>query len=62
MTCSPDSFVFISVITLASVRLALAKEEEQSLQSGACISLHEDCSPSILISSGLELEEQQYIF
>ncbi|KAG1792555.1 hypothetical protein EV424DRAFT_1475756 [Suillus variegatus] len=47
------------VITLASVRLALAKEEEQSLQSGACISLHEDCSPSILISSGLELEEQQ---
>ncbi|KAG2127943.1 hypothetical protein DEU56DRAFT_872715 [Suillus clintonianus] len=47
------------VITLASVRLALAKEEEQSMQSGARISLHEDCSPSILISSALELEEQQ---
>ncbi|KAG1787612.1 uncharacterized protein HD556DRAFT_1434387 [Suillus plorans] len=48
------------IITLASVRLALAKEEEQSIQSGARISLHEDCSPSILISSGLELEEQQW--
>ncbi|KAG1746426.1 hypothetical protein EDB19DRAFT_1952649 [Suillus lakei] len=47
------------VITLASVRLALAKEEEQSMQSGARISLHEDCSPSILISLALELEEQQ---
>ncbi|KAG1775069.1 hypothetical protein EV702DRAFT_1180498 [Suillus placidus] len=47
------------VIALTSVQLALAKEEEQSLQSGACISLYEDCSPSILISSGLELEEQQ---
>ncbi|KAG0706718.1 hypothetical protein DFH29DRAFT_899642 [Suillus ampliporus] len=47
------------VITLVSIRLALAKEEEQSMQSGAHISLHEDCSPSILISSALELEEQQ---
>ncbi|KAG1897298.1 uncharacterized protein F5891DRAFT_1129937 [Suillus fuscotomentosus] len=44
------------VITLASVRLALAKEEEQSMQSGARISLYEDCSPSILISLALELE------
>ncbi|KAG2111751.1 hypothetical protein DEU56DRAFT_935828 [Suillus clintonianus] len=47
------------VITLASVRLALAKEEESDLQSGASLALHEDCSPSVLISSGLELEEQQ---
>ncbi|KAG1887840.1 hypothetical protein F4604DRAFT_1916666 [Suillus subluteus] len=42
-----------------SVQLVLAKEEEQSMQDGACISLHEDCSPSILITSGLELKEQQ---
>ncbi|KAG1787040.1 hypothetical protein EV424DRAFT_1476780 [Suillus variegatus] len=47
------------VITLASVRLALAKEDEMEIQSGSCLALHEDCSPSVLISSGLELEEQQ---
>ncbi|KAG2138229.1 hypothetical protein BD769DRAFT_1626642 [Suillus cothurnatus] len=48
------------VITLASVCLALAKEDEAEIQSGSCLALHEDCSPSVLISSGLELEEQQY--
>lgn len=32
------------------------------IQSGSCLALHEDCSPSVLISSGLELEEQQYVF
>ncbi|KAG2139540.1 hypothetical protein BD769DRAFT_1350679 [Suillus cothurnatus] len=47
------------IITLASVRLALAKEDEAEIQSGSCLALHEDCSPSVLISSGLELEEQQ---
>ncbi|KAG1787941.1 uncharacterized protein HD556DRAFT_1538926 [Suillus plorans] len=37
----------------------LAKEEEIEIHSGACLTLHEDCSPSVLISSGLELEEHQ---
>jgi hypothetical protein len=54
--------VLCLVITLASVRLALSKEEETDIQSGACLAMHEDCSPSVLISSGLELEEQQCVF
>ncbi|KAG2099572.1 uncharacterized protein F5147DRAFT_747267 [Suillus discolor] len=47
------------VVMLASVWLALTKEEEIDIRSGACLALHEDCSPSVLISSGLELKEQQ---
>ncbi|KAG1722176.1 uncharacterized protein EDB91DRAFT_1240244 [Suillus paluster] len=37
----------------------LAKEDEINLQTGTCLALHEDCTPSILISTSLELEEQQ---
>jgi len=48
-------------ITLASVRLELAKEDEKDIQTGACLALHEDCSQSVLISTGLELEEQQCV-
>ncbi|KAG1885253.1 hypothetical protein F4604DRAFT_1878622 [Suillus subluteus] len=46
-------------VTVASVRLELAREDEINLQTGTCLALHEDCTPSILISTGLELEEQQ---
>lgn len=46
-------------ITLASVRLELAKEEASEIETDGSRALHEDCSPSTLISSGLELEEQQ---
>ncbi|KAG1794813.1 uncharacterized protein HD556DRAFT_1474044, partial [Suillus plorans] len=46
-------------VTMASVRLELAREDEIDLQTGTCLALHEDCTPSILISTGLELEEQQ---
>ncbi|KAG1867715.1 hypothetical protein F4604DRAFT_1881617 [Suillus subluteus] len=35
------------------------KEDQNDLQTGTCLSLHEDCTPSMLISTGLELEEQQ---
>ncbi|KAG1823160.1 hypothetical protein DFJ58DRAFT_720087 [Suillus subalutaceus] len=45
-------------ITLASVRLELAKEEASEIELGGSHVLHEDCSPSALISSGLELKEQ----
>ncbi|KAG1775056.1 hypothetical protein EV702DRAFT_1199653 [Suillus placidus] len=45
-------------ITLASVRLELAKEDMSELELGGFHKLHEDCSPSVLISSSLELEEQ----
>ncbi|KAG2053534.1 hypothetical protein BDR06DRAFT_997114, partial [Suillus hirtellus] len=44
---------------MASVRLELAKEDESDLRTGTCLALHEDCTPSVLISTGLELEEQQ---
>ncbi|KAG1842059.1 hypothetical protein F4604DRAFT_1884809 [Suillus subluteus] len=47
-------------VTMASVRLELAREDEINLQTGTCLALHEDCTPSILISTGLELEEQQW--
>ncbi|KAG0693373.1 hypothetical protein DFH29DRAFT_985500 [Suillus ampliporus] len=46
-------------VTMASVRLELAREDEINLQTGTCLALHEDCTPSILISTGLELQEQQ---
>ncbi|KAG0695571.1 hypothetical protein DFH29DRAFT_984920 [Suillus ampliporus] len=46
-------------ITMASVRLELAREDQVDLQTGTCLALHKDCTPSVLISTGLELEEQQ---
>ncbi|KAG1827661.1 hypothetical protein EV424DRAFT_1537239 [Suillus variegatus] len=49
----------IESITLASVHLELAKEEAVEIGHGGSHALHKDCSPSTLISSGLELEEQQ---
>lgn len=44
---------------MASVRLELAREDQIDLQTGTYLALHEDCTPSVLISTGLELEEQQ---
>jgi hypothetical protein len=41
------------------MRLDLAKEDASEIEVGSSHALHEDCSPSVLISSGLELEEQQ---
>ncbi|KAG1726701.1 uncharacterized protein EDB91DRAFT_1330919 [Suillus paluster] len=35
------------------------KEDQIDLQTGTYLALHEDCTPSVLISTGLELEEQQ---
>ncbi|KAG1720834.1 hypothetical protein EDB19DRAFT_1898407 [Suillus lakei] len=46
-------------ITMASVRLELAREDQVDLQTGTYLALHEDCAPSVLISTGLELEEHQ---
>jgi hypothetical protein len=44
---------------MASVRLELARDDQNDIQTGTCLALHEDCTPSVLISTGLELEEQQ---
>jgi hypothetical protein len=49
-------------MTQAAVRLALSKAEAEEIERGNNISLHDDISPSTLISSGLELEDQQYVF
>lgn len=43
------------------MRLELARIEAAELESGTNISLHADVSPSILISSGIDLEDQQYV-
>lgn len=50
---------YITGITMGSVRLELAREDQAVLQTGTYFALHEDCTPSVLISTGLELEEQQ---
>ncbi|KIJ12364.1 hypothetical protein PAXINDRAFT_163929 [Paxillus involutus ATCC 200175] len=47
-------------IMLAAVRLQLAKEDAQQVHDGSCVTLHEDCSASVLISAGLELEQLQH--
>ncbi|KAG6379312.1 hypothetical protein JVT61DRAFT_11768 [Boletus reticuloceps] len=48
-------------MTLAAVMLQLAEEEGRDLINHADISLHPEVSPLILISSGLDLEDLQYV-
>ncbi|KAG2103729.1 uncharacterized protein F5147DRAFT_746669 [Suillus discolor] len=47
------------IVTMASARLELARDDQNDIQTGTCLALHKDCTPSVLISTGLELEEQQ---
>ncbi|KAG2051604.1 hypothetical protein BDR06DRAFT_1060927 [Suillus hirtellus] len=49
----------VASITQAAVRAQLVELEAQELEAGNDCSLHADVSPSILISSGIELEDQQ---
>ncbi|KAH7902904.1 hypothetical protein BJ138DRAFT_1120962 [Hygrophoropsis aurantiaca] len=49
----------VNAPTQSSIRLALAQEETCEIEKGHNISLHTEVSPSILVSSGLDLEEQQ---
>ncbi|KAG2128024.1 uncharacterized protein EDB93DRAFT_1243611 [Suillus bovinus] len=37
----------------------LAREDQVDLQTGTYLTLHKDCTPSVFISTGLELEEHQ---
>ncbi|KAG1888123.1 hypothetical protein F4604DRAFT_1877330 [Suillus subluteus] len=46
-------------MTQAAVRLALSMAEAAEIERGNNMSLHDDISPSVLISLGLELEDQQ---
>ena len=48
-----------TAITIGSVRCTLAEEEANALKNGTLISLHDEVSPSMLIMTGLELEELQ---
>ncbi|KIK90983.1 hypothetical protein PAXRUDRAFT_27206 [Paxillus rubicundulus Ve08.2h10] len=50
----------VETITLAAVHLKLAKQEAKDIQAGMTNILHEDCSPNVLISTVLELEDQRY--
>ncbi|KAG0696381.1 hypothetical protein DFH29DRAFT_1004599, partial [Suillus ampliporus] len=49
----------VASITQAAVRAQLMELEVQELEAGNDCSLHADVSPSIPISSGIELEDQQ---
>ncbi|KAG1908791.1 uncharacterized protein F5891DRAFT_1124415 [Suillus fuscotomentosus] len=46
-------------ITQAAVRLQLVELEARKLQAGTNMSLHTDISPSRLITSGIDLQDQQ---
>jgi len=52
-------FPCIIAVTMVSVQLELARDDQNDIQTGTCLALHEDCTPSVLISTGLELKEQQ---
>ncbi|KIJ58413.1 hypothetical protein HYDPIDRAFT_81314, partial [Hydnomerulius pinastri MD-312] len=49
----------INAPTQASVRLQLAKDDAKVLEQSSQPALHEEISPSVLISAGLDLEELQ---
>ena len=46
-------------VTQHGVRLVLAQEDAANLQQEGAENVHDDISPAILITSGLELESQQ---
>ncbi|KAH7905178.1 hypothetical protein BJ138DRAFT_1231765, partial [Hygrophoropsis aurantiaca] len=49
----------VDVLSLHAVRLQLAKDDAQMAKDESSPALHPDITPSILISAGLDLEEQQ---
>ncbi|KAG1855222.1 hypothetical protein F4604DRAFT_1883241 [Suillus subluteus] len=50
----------MTTMTQAAVPLALSMAEATEIERSNNVSLHDDILPSMLISSGLELEDQQY--
>ncbi|KAG2739545.1 hypothetical protein P692DRAFT_20755538 [Suillus brevipes Sb2] len=56
----PNPFeAYLIAMTQAAMRLALSMAEAAEIERGNNMSLHDDISPSVLISLGLELEDQQ---
>lgn len=47
------------VISLNTVRLQLAEEEEAALAKGDNTPVHEDITASEMLAQGLEIEDQQ---
>ena len=48
-------------VTQVAVRLALAEEEAEEARHDDTVAVHGDISPSVLINSGMDLEEDQYV-
>lgn len=44
------------------MRLALAEEDAADLAKDEAVPIHDDMTPAMLISSGLDIEAQQYVF
>jgi hypothetical protein len=53
-----DVSIFLAM-SQAAVHLSLSQKEASDLEHGVNDSLHSDISPSILISSGMDYEDQQ---
>ncbi|KAG1821349.1 hypothetical protein EV424DRAFT_1511830 [Suillus variegatus] len=49
----------ITAVTQAAVHLKLVMQDTQDLENGSSVSLHSHVTPSILISTGLDLEHAQ---
>ncbi|KAH7920330.1 hypothetical protein BV22DRAFT_1133151 [Leucogyrophana mollusca] len=49
----------VNAPTQSSIRLMLARDEAKELENGNNVSLHSDVSPSTLITTGIDLEDQQ---
>lgn len=52
----------IVAITQHGVRLALAEEDAADLERDNAASIHDDMTPAMLISTGLDIESQQQVF
>ena len=59
-TFPPPSY--LNGITQASIRLQLAKEEAEISLSESEVPLHPDVTAGFFISTGIDLEDQQYVF
>lgn len=51
----------MTALTMAAVQLELAREDTDLLLHGDAANVHEDCTMSMFISMGLEIEELQYV-
>ncbi|TFY56545.1 hypothetical protein EVJ58_g7570, partial [Rhodofomes roseus] len=56
----PNPFVAVEPkVTMAAVRRELAEEEAALLEAGTLVTCHDNMSPTVMITAGLELEDLQ---